>query len=298
MKTTKSKQPITRIPRPKGFTSTCISYNTNKTIQLGTLRNLTIQHYLSSQFLIPTRVDHPTKKLPTEKQLRTKQIQYELRRATIEDLSTMLMLKVEKTELRVTRYLAKQAEKMQQDGVLDNISGHSRAFIFGQFLKSLHRHQRLLGWEEDLMAASKATYHKPGYSASANTAISLTTSHEAHVLKIMQSLSPNQGPNPNPIHIHNTQIQGQSQAQLQGQEILTPDKAVALLAEAKVTDLPLENRDQAFIDLVAKHNLDDMPNVTANFNDAQGVSKKRDFTYITHEDRRADEVGDSLEAID
>lgn len=302
MKQNKKQPVIQRYPRPQSFTNMCIAYHTNKTIPLSTLRNVAIQLYLSQSFLIPTKVSHPV--LNTKKKS-NKYHNYQLKQADLKDLATLIMLNEYKTELRVAKRLSKKAEDYAKQGVFNDLLGPSqdtRDWKSGIFLGSLHRHQRLVAWEEELMGASRAYYHKPGYSASANTAISVTTSHEAHMLKLLNELVPKSVAQ---SQTHQVNIQnniGGVVAPPQGQEVLTADKAIALLAESGHTALPLNDRATHFLELKAKHNLDDTPNVTANQSDAQGVAKAKSLDKIlanmSHEDRRTEEVGQIIEAIE
>lgn len=296
---TKNKDLILRIPRPQGFTNLCISYNTNKTLQLGILRNITIKHFLSTNLLTPSLIAYTHKSTRATKK---KAQYYRLKAYDLSDLAHTLMLSLERTELRISKYLAKSAKKLSSDGELLTFFQHTRVNFFSALKKSIHRHQDLLSWEDELKSISRAYFHKPGYAAQANTAISISNQHEAHILKVFQTLmdAENIPPVGQTVNIQNNIGIGHTQAPM-GQEALTADKAIALLSAQGHTALPLENKAQHFIELRAKHDLDNMPEIKATFSDAQGVARAKSFDFTkasTHEDRRAEEVGDIIEATE
>lgn len=307
MKRTKTKELILRIPRPQSFTLMCQSYQKGN-LNLNTLRNITIQHFLSSNLTTLERISHPTRNTKRNNSTNTKTITYRLKNYDIKDLGHTLMLTLDKAESKVTKHLTKSAEKMRRDGLFIDDVGISRAVKSRLFFGALSRLQDLSDWETELRQASRAYYHKPGYSMAANSAITTTNNHMAHLMKLTESLEPKALPSlphsGHNINIQNNVALGLSQAP-EGQETLTADKAIALLAEAKVTALPLDNKDEFFAGLLDKHNLNspDIPEVAANLSDAQGVTRAKTFDFekpipIDHITRREDEVGQSTDAIE
>lgn len=300
MKTKKKKETIQRAPRPKGFTNLCIHYLTNPTNNnLKKLRHIALTCYISNQWYKVKPVEHPIKTTSTV----TKEKQrYVLLPYDIEDIARTIGLKVYKAEERLVGILAKQAKGLASSGAWDDLLDHSRASTFSIFFGALNRLNKVTGWEEELMEASRANYHKPGYAMAATSAIGQTNQYQAQVLKMMAPFT--QPPQPSKptttVNIQNNHIPGHLPVAEEGS--ITIDQAVSLLADHNAAPLPLNNRKEHFAHLADKYLTEDIPSVTANQSDAQGISRNTKYEYlrqaINHDTRREEETGPILDALD
>lgn len=295
-----------RYPRPIGITRKAQEYQANKKQRndLKQLRALAIQHFLNNQWFITKRVLHPTmtnksiRKNANDKTKRTSLLVMDL-----VDFSRFLGLPQVKVEKRITDYLSRQAKRMLKAGNFDALASNSRVAVEGLFFRSLHRLNGMMAWEDDLKASSRAYFNQPGYSMAANAAMGQTSSFMAQFLKLAESFIPkDKDTNPNNPHITINNNNQQAIVNPQGQELLTTANAVMMLDEAKVTYLPLHNKEEHFHHLYEEHILSnpEVPNVTATKYDAQGVSKARSLDMlITHENRREElETGPIQDAIE
>lgn len=298
-----------RYPRPQALTAQVQAYQAipstqNKKNNLKKLRTIAIQHYLNNQLTTYKLYIHPTlTKRSIRKASNDKTKRFGLQVMDLADLSLFLGLSQVKVEKRIQDYLIRQAKRMQEDGTLDDMRLNSRAAAKGLFFGSLNRMQSLMAWEDELKQASRSYFHQPGYSASANTAIGLTSSFMAQVQRTIDALSPKEpSPSHPSIQIHNNNNAQAAVLASDGQEVLTTAQAVLMLDEAKITYMPLDDRDKAFAHLYEAHieGNPEIPNVTATQYDAQGVAKSKTLDIlVNHENRREiEETGEIQDAVE